>query len=73
MHVIVSLVPRPPPFLPSICVHNNTREQKTGKKTGMAWEHSSREWMRDGCRGEGPIFKYIRSKLESEFLTGPDK
>ena len=21
--------------------------------------------------GEGPIFKYIRTKLESEFLTGP--
>ena len=25
-----SLVPRPPPFLPSVCVHNNTRERKTG-------------------------------------------
>ena len=24
-----SLVPRPPPFLPSVCVHDNTREQKT--------------------------------------------
>ena len=23
---------RPPPFLPSVCVHNNTREQKTGEK-----------------------------------------
>ena len=27
-----SLVSRPPPFLPSICVHNNTREQKIGEK-----------------------------------------
>ena len=23
--------------------------------------------------GEGPIFKYIRTKVESEFLTGQDK
>ena len=23
--------------------------------------------------GEGPIFKYIRTKLESKFLTGQDK
>ena len=29
-----SLGPRPPPFLPSVCVHNNTRERKTGKKQG---------------------------------------
>ena len=27
--MLASLVPRPPPFLPSICVHNNTQEQKT--------------------------------------------
>ena len=26
----ISLVPRPPPFLPSVCVHNNTQERKTG-------------------------------------------
>ena len=25
-----SLVPRPPPFLPFVCVHNNTWERKTG-------------------------------------------
>ena len=31
--ILVSLVPRPPPFLaiPSVCVHNNTRERKTGE------------------------------------------
>ena len=27
-----SLGPRPPPFLPSVCIHNNTRERKTGEK-----------------------------------------
>ena len=25
---IGSLVPKPPPFLPSVCIHNNTREQR---------------------------------------------
>ena len=25
---------RPPLFLPSVCVHNNTRERKTSKKQG---------------------------------------
>ena len=29
-----SFVPRPPPFIPSVCVHNNTREWKTSKKLG---------------------------------------
>ena len=28
----VSLVPRSPPFLHSVCVHNNTRKRKTDKK-----------------------------------------
>ena len=42
-HINYSFVPRPPPFLSSVCVHNNTRERKTGKKTGKAWEHSSHE------------------------------
>ena len=54
-----SLIPRPPPFLPSVCVHNNTQKQKTSKKTGKSWEHSSHEWTRGGRRGEGPIFKYV--------------
>ena len=40
---------------------------------GKAWEHSSREWTQGGCRGEGLIFKYVRTKLESKFLTGQDK
>ena len=37
------------------------------RKTGKAWEHSSREWMRGGHGREGATFKY---KLGSEFLTG---
>ena len=32
LYLANSLVPRPPSFLPSVCVHNNTREQKTGEK-----------------------------------------
>ena len=27
-----SLVPRPPPFLPSVCVHNNTQKWKSSEK-----------------------------------------
>ena len=30
-YVCCSLVPRPPPLLPSVCVHNNTQERKTGE------------------------------------------
>ena len=45
--LIDSLVPRPPPFLPSVCVHNNFRqssdsvyycEHKREIKTGEAWD-----------------------------------
>ena len=68
-----SLVPRPPPFLSSVCVHNNTRERKTSEKRGRpgSIHHVSGHEVDVG--GEGPIFKYIRTKLESEFLTGQDK
>ena len=64
----ISLVPRPPLFLPSICVHNNTREQKTGKKWGRpgSIQHVSGREVDVG--GEGAIFKYIRSELEASFL-----
>ena len=31
-----SFVPRPPLFIPSVCVHNNTREWKTSKKWGRS-------------------------------------
>ena len=62
-----SLVPRPPPLFVLPCIiHRNGRMGKT-------WEHSSREWTRGGCRGEGLIFNYLQTKLKSEFLTGQDK
>ena len=32
MQTILSLAPRPPPFLPSVCIHNNTQERKTSGK-----------------------------------------
>ena len=65
-----SLGPSPPPFLPSVYVHNNTRERKTGEKRGRpgSIHHVSGHEVEVG--GEGPIFKYI---LEREFLTGQDK
>ena len=68
-----SLVPRPPLFLPSVCIHNNTREWKTDEKRerpGSIHHVSGREV---DVGGEGPIFKYVRTKLESEFLTGQDE
>ena len=30
----LSFVPRPPPFLSSVCIHNNTRGLKTSEKRG---------------------------------------
>ena len=69
-----NLVPRPPPFLPSICVHYNTCEQKSGEKRGTPGSiHHVGGREVHGCRGEGPIFKYVRTKLESEFLTSQDE
>ena len=70
--IFISLVPRPPSFLPFICVHNNTREHKTGEKRGRpgSIHHVS------GCEvdvGGGADIQCIRTKLESEFLTGQDK
>ena len=61
----VSLVPRP-------CVHNNTRQRKTSEKQGRPrsiYHVSGREV---GV-GEGPIFKYVHTKFESEFLTNQDE
>ena len=41
--VRVSLVPRPPPFLPSVCIHNNTweRNQKVETRTGLQQSNHS--------------------------------
>ena len=74
LHVLmVSLVPRPPPFLPSVCFHNNTWEQKTGEKRGRAGSIYHVSGSKVDVGGEGAIFKYVRTKLEGEFLTGQDK
>ena len=71
--ITVSLVPRPPLFLPSICIHNNTQERKTGEKRGRPGSIHHVSGREVDVGGEGPIFKYIRTKLESEFLTGQDE
>ena len=44
-------------------------------KTGNAWKHASREWMRDGRtrRGRGQYSNTYCTKLEREFLTGQDE
>ena len=58
---------------PVFTVYNNTREWKTGKKRGRPgsiYHVSGREV---DVRREGPIFKYVRTKLESEFFTGQDE
>ena len=52
-----SLVPRPPQFIPSICVHNNTRERKTSKKWGRSGSiHHMSGRKVDVGRGGGLIF-----------------
>ena len=68
-----SLVPRPPPFLPSVCVHNNTRERKTGEKRGRPGSIHHVSGREVDVGGEGPIFKYVHTKLESNFHTGQDE
>ena len=73
--VMCSLVPRPPLFFPSVCVHNNTWEQKTGEKRGRPGSIHHMSGREVDVGGEGLIFKYtcICSKLESEFLTIQDE
>ena len=73
MQIIDSLVTRPPPCLPSICVHINTREWKTGEKQGRPGSIHHVSGREVDVGGEGPIFKYVCTKLESEFLTGQDE
>ena len=67
------LVPRPPPFLFSVCAHNNTRERMTGEKRGRPGSIHYVSGREVDVGREGPIFKYIRTKLESEFFTSQDK
>ena len=66
VEVIISLVSRFPLFLPSVCVHNNTCEWKTGKKWGRpgSIHHVS------GCEvdvgGEGAVVSImIRSGVQT--------
>lgn len=50
----LSFVPRPPPFLPSVCVHINTREQRTGPLL------PSIMWMQtEGTNGTGQYFPHL--------------
>ena len=68
-----SLVPRPPPFLPSVCVDNNTWEQKTGEKRGRPGSIHHVSGREVDVGGEGLIFKYVWTKLESEFFNSQDE
>ena len=70
---VASLPGLPRCFLPFAftIIHGSGRPMKNGEdpKAFITWV--------DGCEvdvvGEGLVFKYVRSKLESEFLTGQDK
>ena len=64
--VKVSLIPRPPPFLPSICVHNNTQEQKIGEKRGRpgSIHHVSGRKVDVGREGHVKIF--LRSRIPTK-------
>ena len=56
LFICSSFVPRPPPFLPSICVQNNRREWKTSEKWGRPGSiHHVNDirWTRGGHGGEG--------------------
>ena len=64
---LLSLVPRPPPFLPSVCIHINTQEQKTSEKhrTGIFIMRVDASWT---WGGEEPMFKCVRTKMKASFL-----
>ena len=63
-----SLVPRPPP-LPFVCVHNNEDQQKWERPESI--RHVSRHKVDVG--GEGPMFEYVCTKLESKSLSSQDE
>ena len=62
-----------PPFVPSVCFHNNTQEWKTGEKQGRPGSIHHVSGRKVDVGGEGLIFKCIHTELESEFLTSQDK
>ena len=68
-----SLVPRPPPFLPSVGVHDNTRKRKTSEKRGRPGSIHHVSGRKVDVGGGGTDIQIIRTKLESEFLTGQDE
>ena len=51
-------------------IHESGRPAKTWGRPGSIHHVSGREV---DVGGEEPIFKYIRTKLESEFLTAQDE
>ena len=55
-HSLKNLVPRPPLFLPSICIHIDTWKQNSGEKqgrTGLIHHVNDIRWTRGGHRGRG--------------------
>ena len=52
-------------------IHRSRRPAKKKRGRPGSIDHVSGHDVDAG--GEGPIFKYIRSKLESKFLTGQDE
>ena len=66
-----SVVPRPPPFLPSVCTHNDTHGSEKQGRPRSIHHMSGREV--DVGGGGGLIFKYVRTKLKSMFLINQDE
>ena len=60
-----NLVPTPPPFLPSVCVHNNEDQRKTGK----AWEHRHVSGRKVDVRGGGECSNMYALNLKASFLV----
>ena len=67
--VYLSLVPRPPPFLPSICVYNNTQERMIGEKWGRPGNirHMSGRMVDIG--GRGRCSNMYALNLKASFFT----
>ena len=68
-----TLVPRPPLLLPSVCIENNKPERKTGEKRGRPGSIHHVSGREVDVGGEGLIFKYAHTELESKFLTSQDE
>ena len=69
--VCFSLIPRPSPvfFCSSVCLQYNTLERKDGEKLGrpgLIHHTNDVRWTWGGHREEGPIIKYVRTKIEKQ-------